>query len=117
MNQRTVPVYTIDESVLKPGHAKRLFESYLARYAPGAASRGMRLEHSLVEPAFWTEDGSNRLVFICSLPGVGAVWGKNFADRAEPEVAAWWSEVDSRCLSRRRSTLCEGADVVTVTDV
>src|SRR6185312_7511625 len=117
MNEKTIPVYIVDEIVPKPGNARALFDAYLARYAPGATARGMKLEHSLVEPAFWTEDGSNRLIFIWSVPGVGAVWGKNFAGRQDPEVIAWWSEVDSQSLSRRRSTLCEGADIGSVTDV
>jgi hypothetical protein len=117
MSEKTIPVYIIDEIVPKPGHAKALFDGYLARYAPGAVARGMKLDHSLVEPAFWTEDGSNRLIFIWSVAGVGAVWAKNFAGRLDPEVTAWWSEVDRQCLSRRRSTLCEGADIGSITNV
>ena len=86
MSLDAFPVYVIDEITPKAGQAKALFETYMSRYVPGALARGMKLEHSLVEPAYWVEDGSNRLVFIWSLPGPGAVWGKNFASRQDPEV-------------------------------
>jgi hypothetical protein len=117
MSHEPFPVYIIDEIVPRPGQAKTLFDAYLTRYAPGATARGMTLAHSLVEPAYWEESGANRLVFVWSLPGPGAVWGKNFMSRQDQEVAAWWAEVDQLALSRRRSTLCDGKDIAKATDV
>jgi hypothetical protein len=110
-------VVLIDELVTRPGEGKATFDAYLERYGPGAEARGMTLVQRLVEPAFWLEDRSNRLLFVWTLPGAGAVWAKNFTSREDPAVEQWWQDCDAMVESRRRSVLAEAADIEALTNV
>lgn len=101
------PIYIMDELSAKPGKGPALLEAYLRHYVPGAEARGMTLVHKLIEPAFWLDQGSNRLVFLWSLPNAGAVWSKNFQSRENAEVQGfWWRDHETLIASRRRATLC-----------
>jgi hypothetical protein len=110
-------VHTIDEIVAKPGEGKALLGDYLARYAPGARARGMTLEQILVSPPMWLDDQSNTLVFRWSLVDAAAWWQMRFVGGNDPDVAAWWTDVDARAVSRRRFFASDPADVERLCDV
>ena len=110
-------VHAIDEIVANPGEGKALLEDYLARYASGARARGMVLEQILVSPPMWLDDQSNTLVFRWSLAGAGAWWQMRFVGGNDPDVAAWWADVDARAVSRRRFFASEPADIERLCDV
>lgn len=110
-------VHAIDEIVAKPGEGKALLGDYLARYAPGARARGMVLEQILVSPPMWLDDQSNTLVFRWSLAGAGAWWQMRFVGGNDPDVAAWWADVDARAVSRRRFFASDPADMERLCDV
>lgn len=110
-------VHVIDEIVAQPGEAKALLDDYLARYAPGARARGMVLEQVLVSPPMWLDDQSNTVSFRWSLPDAAAWWQMRFVGGADPEVAAWWAEVDARAVSRRRFFASDPADIERLCDV
>jgi hypothetical protein len=110
-------VHAIDEIVAKPGEGKALLDDYLARYAPGARARGMVLEQILVSPPMWLDDQPNTLVFRWSLAGAGAWWQMRFVGGNDPDVAAWWADVDARAVSRRRFFASEPTDIERLCDV
>ncbi len=110
-------VHAIDEIVANPGEGKALLEDYLARHGPGARARGMVLEQVLVSPPMWLDDQSNTLVFRWSLAGAGAWWQMRFVGGNDPDVAAWWADVDARAVSRRRFFASEPTDIERLCDV
>ncbi len=111
-------IHIIDDIVAKPGKGEALFAAYRAHYVPGAEARGMTLISTLVEPPFWLDEGSNRLLFIWTLPTVGAVWGKNLASRQDPAVQDWWwREAAALIATRRRSTLAPAEALAALSDV
>lgn len=110
-------IQAVDEIVAKPGEGKALLEDYLARYAPGARERGMMLEQILVSPPMWLDDQSNTLTFRWSLAGAGAWWQMRFVGGNDPAVAAWWAEVDTRAVSRRRFFAAAPGDIESLCDV
>ncbi|HET6524364.1 hypothetical protein [Sphingopyxis sp.] len=110
-------VHAIDEIVAKPGEGKALLDDYLARYAPGARARGMVLEQCLVSPPMWLDDQSNTLVFRWSLAGPGAWWQMRFVGGNNPDIGAWWAEVDARAVSRRRFFAAAPDDIESLCDV
>ncbi|WP_237246026.1 hypothetical protein [Sphingopyxis witflariensis] len=113
----TPMVHAIDEIVAQPGEGKALLDDYLAHYALGARARGMKLEQILVSPPMWLDDQSNTLTFRWSLAGAGAWWQMRFVGGNDPDVAAWWAEVDVRAVSRRRFFASEPADIEGLCDV
>ncbi|RJF93134.1 hypothetical protein [Sphingomonas cavernae] len=114
---REAMIQVIDEIVARPGAAKALLDDYLARYAPGARDRGMVLEQILVSPPMWLDDQSNTLTIRWSLRDTAAWWRMRAVGGNDPDVAAWWAEVDARAVSRRRSFAAEPADIGALCDV
>lgn len=105
---RAPAIFVIDEIVARKGKGKAFHDAYMGRYAPGAEARGMTLAHRLVEPAMWLPDGSNRLLFIWSMPDLGTVWGAKQRARFDPDVDRWWQEEASALIeSRQRYTTAE----------
>lgn len=110
-------IYVVDEIVPQPGEGQALLEQYMKRYAPGAQVRGMTLERVLVSPPMWLDDQSNTLTITWTLQGAPAFWQMSFMGRSDPDVAAWWAEVDKRVLSRKRSFHAAAADVEALSHV
>ena len=112
------PIWIIDEVVAKPGRGEAFLDAYMARYAPGARRRGLTLAHRMVEPAFWLEDASNRLLLVWTAPDAGAVWtGKHMA-RSDADVLRWWEEeAPEFIVSRRRAVLAEADAIAGLSDV
>ena len=112
------PIWIIDEVVAKPGRGEAFLEAYMARYAPGARRRGLRLAHRMVEPAFWLQDASNRLVLVWTAPDADAVWASKHMARNDAEVLRWWEEEAAEFIvSRRRAVLAEADAIAGLTDV
>jgi hypothetical protein len=105
-------VFVIDDLTAQPGQGEALRDAYLERYVPDAQRRGMTLVHQLVSPAYWLPDGSNRLLFIWSVPGPAGVWAIKYAGRQDPALAAWWTEEAPRLVASRTRAVCaEAADL------
>ena len=104
-------LYAVDAIVPRPGEARAFLLAYMERYAPGARARGMTLERVLVSPPVWLEDQSNTLTISWTIAGVPAWWQMSMQARPDPAVAAWWSEVDDRVVSRRREYMAAFEDV------
>ena len=113
----TPSVFVIDDLTAKPGQGEALHRAYLERYAPGARQRGMTLLHQWVSPAYWLPDGSNRLVFVWSVPGPGGAWAMKHAGRQDPELAAWWTEEAPRFVAARTRAICSEAGDLASLDV
>lgn len=114
---REAMIQVIDEIVARPGEARALLDDYLARYAPGARARGMILEQILVSPPMWLDDQSNTLTIRWSLADAAAWWQMRAVGGSDPDVAAWWAEVDARAVSRRRSFAADPADIEALCNV
>ena len=110
-------IFLLDQLVSSAGQGKSLHDLYLADYAPGATTRGMTLEQTLVSPPLWLTDGVNRLFFLWSLADTAAFWRKNNLGRRDPEVVATWARIDALCESRRRDTLADLMDFTALADV
>ena len=113
----TPSVFVIDDLTAKPGQGEALHRAYLERYAPGARQRGMTLLHQWVSPAYWLPDGSNRLVFVWSVPGPGGAWAMKHAGRQDPELAAWWTKEAPRFVAARTRAICSEAGDLASLDV
>jgi hypothetical protein len=105
-------VFVIDDLTAKPGQGDALRRAYLEQYAPGAARRGMTLVHQLVSPAYWLPEGSNRLVFIWTVPGPAGAWAMKHAGRQDPELVAWWTEQAPRLVATRTRAICAEASAL-----
>ena len=111
-------VFVIDDLTAKPGQGEALRRAYLERYAPSATRRGMTLVHQLVSPPYWLPDGSNRLLFIWTVPGHGGAWAMKHGGRQDPDVVAWWTEEAPRLLATRTRAICANAsDLAGLADV
>lgn len=111
-------VFVIDDLTARPGQGEALRRAYLEHYAPGAQRRGMQLVHELVSPPCWLPDGSNRLLFVWTVPGPAGVWAMKHAGRHDPDVAAWWNErAPSLVASRSRSICGRAGDLGELADV
>lgn len=111
-------VFVIDDLTAKPGRGEALQRAYLERYAPGAARRGMKLVHQWVSPPYWLPDGSNRLLFVWTVPGPGGAWRMKHSGRQDPELVAWWTQEAPRLVEVRTRAICaEAADLAELADV
>jgi hypothetical protein len=112
------PVFVIDDLSARPGQGEALQRAYLERYAKGAAQRGMTLVHQWVSPPYWLPDGSNRLLFVWTVPGPAGVWAMMHAGRQDPELVAWWTEEAPRLVATRTRSICaEASDLAGLADV
>ena len=103
-------IWVVDEVETKPGKGRAFLDAYLARYAPGATARGLRLVHQMVEPAMWLDDASNRLLLIWEADSAGAVWAAKHPARGDESVIRWWTEEAPEFLiARRRYTMAPAA--------
>ena len=111
-------VFVVDDLLAKPGCGEALLAAYRARYVPGAVARGMTLVHELVAPAYWLPDGSNRLMFVWSVPGAAGTWRFKHAGRQDPAVLDWWERESATWIeSRSRLILAEAAANGALADV
>ena len=111
-------VFVIDDLTAKPGQGEALQRAYLERYAPGAQQRGMRLLHQWVSPPYWLPDGSNRLLFVWTVPGPGGAWAMKHAGRQDPALEAWWTQEAPRLVAARTRAICaETVDLPELADV
>jgi len=111
-------VFVIDDLTAKPGQGEALQRAYLDRYAPGATRRGMTLVHQLVSPPYWLPEGSNRLLFVWTVPGPAGAWAMKHTGRQDPELVAWWTEEVPRLVETRTRAICaESADLAELADV
>lgn len=100
-------IYVLDELVARPGMADACRRAYLERYAPGARQRGMRLELVRMTPPLALSAASSTLQFLWSVENVQAWWAMRAAAGADPAVHAWWAQVHSLTVSRRRCMLTD----------
>jgi hypothetical protein len=112
------PIWIVDEITTKPGLGPVFLAAYMEHYAPRAVARGMTLAHRMVEPAMWLDQGSNRLLFVWTVPDAGAVWAAKHAARGDAEVDRWWQEqAPPLIVSRRRMTMADAGDLASLADV
>ena len=106
------PIWIVDEVVTKPGEGEAFLQAYMVSYAPGARRRGLTLAHRMVEPAFWLQGASNRLLLVWTAPDAGAVWASKHAARGDADVRRWWDEEAPRFIVSRRRTVLAEADAL-----
>lgn len=105
-------LYIVDDVMVKPGTGEAFLEAYMARYAPGAQARGLKLVYRLVSPPVWLRDQSNRLLFVWAGTGAADIWASKFAGRTDPLLAAWWeNEAAPYIESRSRAIFSDPADI------
>jgi hypothetical protein len=110
-------VYILDQITPKPGRAKDVAKLYMDTYAPGAKSRGMTLEFSLIAPPMYLENQSNVLYFLWSVEGVGGWWASQMQSRVDDAIGDWWRDLELLIESRRRDFPADLADVARLTNV
>jgi hypothetical protein len=110
-------VFVIDRVVTKPGCARAFVDIYLAQYAPGARSRGMRLCEVLVSPPLWSDDLANTVTISWTLPSVQAWWEMTWKGRPDPALGEWWSRIGDLVIERSRSVAAAADDVDGFCDV
>ena len=80
----------------------------MARYAPEAGARGMRLRHRLIAPPLELgREASNTLTFIWSVEDVAAWWKARLTASATPSVARFWRDLEPLIVSRERRSHAE----------
>lgn len=98
-------IWIIDEVETKPGMGAAFLDAYMTHYAPGNAARGLKLVQTMVEPAMWLDDASNRLLLIWQADHAGTVWGAKHQARGDEAVSRWWNEqAPPFILLRKRGT-------------
>jgi hypothetical protein len=108
-------VFILDEIVVKPGFVQAYRDQYIAKYAPGARSRGMCLESIRITPPLELQDQPNTLHILWSVANVAAWWtmrlggGDRPFDPAGTEKGGWWAEAADLTVSRRRSVMVDYA--------
>jgi len=110
-------IYILDQITPKAGRAEEFLKAYMARYAPGAAARGMKHEFTWVGPPMWLENQPNTLFVIWSVQGAPAWWAMEHQARRDPSVIDWWRDADAMVETRRRSFLSNVSDVASLTNV
>lgn len=110
-------VFIIDDIVAAPGQGRALLALYRARYAPGAASRGMSLDREIVAPPLWLEELSNRLLISWTVTGAPGWWGQAAQGRYDPSVEAFWAEAAPLIQSRERYFGGAAGDVEALSNV
>lgn len=110
-------VYVVDRVVTRPGCARSFVDRYLAEYAPGAVTRGMRLRDVLVSPPIWFEDQPNTVTITWVLPSPQAWWQMTWQGRPDPTLAQWWDSVDTLVTDRTRNVAAAADDVDGLCDV
>lgn len=111
-------IYVVDEIEPKPGKGEEFLKFYRETYVPLAEARGMRLEHSLVNPPVWlTGDQQNTLLIVWSVANVEAYWAMQGKIRWDPSIADWWSDAERMMTSRKRLVLGDAANIASLTNV
>jgi hypothetical protein len=110
-------VLVIDRVVTRPGCARRFVDTYLAEYAPGAATRGMALRTVLVSPPIWLDDQSNTVTITWALPSAQAWWEMTWKGRPDPALGPWWDRIGALVVERTRSVAAAAVDVDGLCDV
>lgn len=111
-------IWVVDEVETRPGMGAAFLDAYLARYAPGAEARGLRLAHTMVEPAMWLDDAPNRLLLVWEAADPGAVWTAKHQARGDPAVSTWWEEeAPAFILHRKRGTFAPAEALAALANV
>lgn len=111
-------IYIVDEIRPKPGQGQAFLDHYMESYAPLAVARGMRLEHSWVNPPLWLSgDQQNTLLIVWSVESVSAYWELQGKIRWDSAISDWWSQVDAMVTSRNRLVLGESQELASFTNV
>jgi hypothetical protein len=113
------PIYFLDMIRPKPGQGEEFFKHYMDSYAPQALERGLKLEHTWVNPPIWLEgDQSNTLFVVWSVKGVNGFWKSMVPPSAmDGSLAFWWRDADPMIAERSRMALCEAHDIASFVNV
>jgi hypothetical protein len=111
-------IFIIDEVTPHPGMAEEFLRLYMERYAPGARSRGMQLEHTWVSPPVWLRHHTNTLSIVWSVEGAREVWATFIAGRLnESLVSWWWMDAAALVQTRTRRIMSEAGRIAELNDV
>lgn len=96
-------IYIVDRLVVLPGKGKEVYDLYLEHFEPFAQERGLVLDRAVIAPPIWLVDdvSSNTLEFTWAAEGYRAFAGSITYGNAD--AAAWWADLETRCVSRDRS--------------
>lgn len=98
-------IYVLDELSVPPGRLQDVHRLFEAGYRPGAEARGLHLEQIGITPPIVLDDEPTTLVLWWSLPDAASFWSMKRKATADPEVAAFWRDVDGLVVSRSRRFL------------
>jgi len=95
-------IYVPDELSIPPGRLQDVRSLIDKVYRPGAEARGLHLEQVCITPPIPLIDEPTTMVLWWSLEDF---WGVKRKSTADPQVAAFWKEVDDVVVSRSRRFL------------
>jgi hypothetical protein len=110
-------IYMIDEVVTRPGHGRTFLDAYMEYYAPGAATRGLKLDRVLVSPPMWLDDQPNTITITWTVQGAPAWWAMTIKGRTDPALAQWWADAGPWIAERKRSFASAANDVEALSNV
>lgn len=102
-------IYLLDQLTLRPGRLAACREALYARYLPGARRRGMQLVGAWSAPPLEVEEQPTELFVLWRVAGVPEFFAMRGQAGADPEVGAFWREVEALSLRRSRRVLGEQA--------
>jgi hypothetical protein len=100
-------IYLLDRVTLRPGRLATCREALRESYLPGARRRGMEFVGSWCAPPVEVEGEPTELYLLWRLAGVGEFFAMRGQAAADPEVAAFWRELEALALGRERRVLGE----------
>ena len=98
-------IYVLDELSVPPGRLKDVRSLMEAVYRPGAEERGLHLERICLTPPIPLDDEPTTMVLWWALEDAAAFWSMKRKSTADPEVAAFWRDVDRVVVARSRRFL------------
>lgn len=115
----SVPIYFLDQITPKPGQAEAFFKFYMETYAPAAQARGLKLEHTWINPPIWLEGAqSNTLFIIWSVEGVAGYWKVMAAPASlDGSTSHWWRDADPMIETRSRLVLSDISNLASLNNV
>jgi hypothetical protein len=100
VNPQAAAVFALDELSVKPGSLDEMRRRIVDEYAPRVRAVGLTLRDLFMDPAVELRDRPTDLLVLWEVEG-GEFWKMRLGAARDPEIAAFWTEVEPLLAGRR----------------